>query len=309
MNKKTIDKKNIFSLFNTLLTTMFLATLLESFTYAGFVLRHFNQVWGIGVLFMVPLIFLVFKKIYNTNILKNILMLLSFFMVCIYCTIDLLDKVLYSNFVFSRLHIQPYLFLLPTLLISCAFLVNNVKKRKIDLFLHAALLLVLISFLIIDGRNIVRKLGKYKLENLRLGYDQKMEMIIGKITFNYIGFIKENTPENSTILVPPMAYPWPQIGNIAYIRYFLYPREFINGGEKDPKINTKDIDFVLIDYGEDSSLFEYGYTNVWPKFNVEAEYIIYWNPRDLTSKRIDNVDYVYQEGEDSENWGVIKVKK
>jgi hypothetical protein len=135
-----------------------------------------------------------------------------------------------------------------------------------------------------------------------------MEMVVDKIPYNFAIFIKNNTPESSAILIPPQGFPWDKTGNIVYFRYFLYPRKLINGGEKDPGVNINNVDYVLIDYGE-TNIFQYGFTNIWPKFNVDSEYIIYWNPFDGTVKKIENKKYVYDPDNKTDVWGIIKVKK
>jgi len=93
----------------------------------------------------------------------------------------------------------------------------------------------------------------FMINNPRATYDQKMELKVGKQFYNYVLFVKNNTPEDSTILIPPFpTWPWAQTGNIPYMTYFLYPRTLLNGKEYTPGYDLKkdDIDFVLVAWGE-----------------------------------------------------------
>lgn len=303
-----MNNKYISSLINSILSTLFLTSLIEGFTYSGFIAKHFNLLVGIVILLIFLVLFIIFYKIYKSRFLNNVSFGLSFLMVFIYFLMDILDKTQYRNFVFSHFHLQVYLLLLPVILIVCVFLVNS-KGKGTRVFLYTTLILILISFLITDFNKIIKRLRVVKLEDFGLSYDQKMEKIIGKVAYDYIMFVKNNTPENSIILIPPQGYPWPQTGNKAYIRYFLYPRQVINGNEKDSIINVGNVDYVLIDYGEDNTISEFGFTNIWPKFNIDSEYIIYWNPSSGTTRKAFNQKYIYKSDNNIEKWGIIKVKK
>lgn len=170
------------------------------------------------------------------------------------------------------------------------------------------ILLVLSQYVKRDFNIVKYNRPFFILKNINLDYDKKMEMAVGNIPYDYAIFIKNNTPSDSAILIPPQGFPWDKTGNAIYFRYFLYPRRLINGGEKDPKVDLKDIDYVLIDYGE-TSVFQYDFTNIWPKFNVNSEYIIYWNPFDGAVKKIEYEKYVYNPDNKTDVWGIIKVKK
>lgn len=188
----------------------------------------------------------------------------------------------------------------------------SMSKKRIIKWLNVFLWLTLLG---VFGQFVIRDLGVvrgdrpvFMLRNVNLDYNSKMEMKIGKVSYDYILFIKDNTSENTTILIPPQAYPWYETSNIAYMRYFLFPRNLINGDEKDPKVDIKSVDYVLIDYGE-TTVSQYGYTNVWPKFNVEGKYIIYWDPQTGAVRTDKTGIYKYVVGDNTEKWGLIKIEK
>lgn len=187
------------------------------------------------------------------------------------------------------------------------FSMNSKKITNIiNYFLWTILFVVIVQFAIKDFKIIQDGRPIYIIKNFSLDYDSKMKFKIGKLPYEYTMFIKNNTPENATILIPPQAYPWNKTSNAAYLRYFLYPRKLINGNEKDTKVDLNIIDYVLVDYGE-TNVSQYGYTNVWPKFNVKGKYVIYWDP--LTNKSVTDVSgvYKYNANDKDEIWGIIKL--
>lgn len=158
------------------------------------------------------------------------------------------------------------------------------------------ILLLIILSLLINLWSIARVMAHgLKIIYLDRNYlsasnEKKLCLKVGESFCNYVSFIKEHTPENAVILIPPQGYPWPMTGNVAYFRYFLYPRILISGKEKEPGVDlikTK-VDYVLIDWGEDKST-EYDFTHSWPKFSVPAKQTIYMD----TDKK----------------WGIIQVNQ
>jgi hypothetical protein len=194
-------------------------------------------------------------------------------------------------------------------LITVLFVLNEDEKRNRTLF-YGIIILVLGQYAIRDFNTIKGERPIFILKNINLSYDKKMEMVIGKLAYDYAIFIKDNTPPNARILIPPQSYPWDKTGNVAYLRYFLYPRDLINGDEKDPKVDIQSVDYVLIDYGE-TNISQYGHTNVWPKFDVAGEYKVIWDPETNNFWKVDNGYYKYngKEADNLEKWGLIKVKK
>lgn len=137
----------------------------------------------------------------------------------------------------------------------------------------------------------------------------KLRVKIGWGLYDYAEFIKRELPEDARILVPPQGFPWPATGNVAYFRYFLYPRHLVNGAEREVKVDLKNegIEYVLLAWGETDGT-EYDYTHGWPKFPLPAKAIIY--KKDLThvgnyESVVIEKDYDPKDPMNEKNWGII----
>ena len=300
------NSKNWLSLINAFLITLFACSLVETFTYSGFLTKHFDIKVGSVILFVFVTSFLVFRKFYKNTIFEKFILLATYFFTFVFVVFDTMERVTYANFVFSHFHLQVYLLLSSTIIMSIMFLVN-LDKKIVNKYIFSVLVIILIQYLITDIVGIFKSNIGFMLKNPNATYDQKMEVVIEKKPYDFAMFIKANTPEDAKILIPPQGYPWPQTGNEAYFRYFLYPRKLFNGNENESKVDASAVDYVLVDYGE-TTISEYGFTNVWPKFDVKGEYILYWNP-EIGEIFKDNVGvYKYNETDKSEKWGLIKIK-
>ena len=300
------NNKNIFSLVNAILVTSFVCSIVEAFTYTGFIAKHFDLRIGFGILFIFVITFFIFRKFYKSIFFKKLLIISAYLLTAAYLLFDTLEKVNYGNFVFSHFHLNVYLLLSCAIIMSVIFLINS-DKNKTSKYIYSVLGVILIQYLVTDIVGVTKSNIGFMIKNPKATYDQKMEVAIEKKPYDFAMFIKSNTPENVTILIPPQGYPWPQTSNTAYFRYFLYPRNLVNGGERESKVDLKTIDYVLIDYGE-TTISEHGFTNIWPKFDVKGEYIVYWDS-ETGETTTDNMGiYKYNESDKSEKWGLIKLK-
>ncbi len=301
-----MKNKILFNLINALLLTLLASSLVEAFTYSGFLIKHFGLGIGLALLSIFALSFYLFRKIYKNSIIMKMLVMATYLMTILYLIFSTLEKINYSNYVFSHFHLHPYLFLLSTILMSLLFLIND-KTTKVNIYIYVVLFIVSLQYLINGATEISRSHIGFMFKNINANYNEKMEVLVEKIPYDFAMFIKNNTPENSTILIPPQSYPWDKTSNVGYLRYFLYPRNLINGGEKNSAVDLSTIDFVLIDYGE-TNISENGFTNVWPKFDVKGNSILYWNPE--TGETIEDKTgiYKYNENDRSEKWGIIRIK-
>ena len=187
-------------------------------------------------------------------------------------------------------------------------------STKIDFpnFLKVVMGIIALWILYYNVRGIVllgtvqhlKYIARHPLES----YEKKMQERVGPIFYDYVQFIKYNTPEDAAILLPPYpALPWPQTSNDAYMRYFLYPRTLINGKQFEPglDINKEGIDYILIAWGEgpnESSDLTHG----WPKFDVPAARILYLKGEPAKSR---NDYYLYKDHVSTGSWGLIEVRK
>lgn len=144
-----------------------------------------------------------------------------------------------------------------------------------------------------------------------LSKDDKLRLKTSGFVYDYAEFVKKKTPEDAVILVPPQGFPWPMTGNVAYFRYFLYPRRLINGDEKETKVDLKKegVKYVLLAWGETDAT-EYDYTHGWPKFFLPAKRIIYKkNLYQAINYEVEIVekDYDPNDSVNVKNWGIIEL--
>jgi hypothetical protein len=90
-------------------------------------------------------------------------------------------------------------------------------------------LLVILVALLIALKESWGSLGwqlSFIRHNLHLTYDEKMGVKWGDY-YDYMVFVRENTPSDATIAIPPQADQWAQTGNAGLDNYFLYPRQLV----------------------------------------------------------------------------------
>lgn len=288
----------------------YLSLLVEAYKYIGFLSKHifFDSRYFL-ILALVSGVLLMGRK-------QNIFCVLTFkinnffvlpISVVVYLIMQFLESFYFNNYVFSTYHLQPSIFFYIVVFCFVLFIISKLRSDKSSRF---DILLLILPILFID--NLTKVLDSainsdiFIVTHINFSYSDKMRESWG-IYYNFTQFIKENTPENSSILIPPQGYPWFLTSNIGFDRYFLYPRNLINGGEKDSGVNLDNIDYVLIDYGE-TTISQYGFTNIWPKFNVNGKYIIYWNPSDGSTRQFDSGKYVYNAKDNINQWGIIQLK-
>jgi hypothetical protein len=295
--------------FPVLVAAAYLSLLVDSYKYIGFLSKHtLVDPRYLLVLSLVSAIFLVTKR---ANALGLLVFKINAFLILPiatvgYLTMRLLEAFHFNNYVFSTYHVQPVGFFY---IVVFSFALAATYKLIGSPNLNKTMLLLLIPVFFID--NLTKVLDSaissnlYVMAHINYSYADKMSASWG-IYYDYTQFIKANTPEGSSILVPPQGYPWFLTGNIGVDRYFLYPRKLVNGDERQPGTNLNNVDYILIDYGE-TNISQHGFTNIWPKFDVDGEYLIYWNPLDGSTERVDNGKYIYK-AENKEQWGIIRVK-
>lgn len=326
--KKTFAKIFLYTsfLFPFLWLSALVVSLVETYFYQGVVLKHtsFNPAY-LYMVFAAIGLFSFFARGSKEGVFLNFFRRPSLLATLLFgvgfTAFNLLDTFKYSNFVFSTYHVQPEGLITSFVLSLYMYIVSsrniifvgykNIKSfSRLKYLVMAILLWILTQNIYRLSLDSARDLA-FMIKNPNASYDQKMEEKLGKLFYNYALFIKANTPENAKILLPPFpAYPWPQTGNYAYIRYFLYPRTVLNGNEYNAghDLVGEGIDYVLIAWGETESTSG-GYSHGWPKFNVKAEKITYM-VNDGDKRRIEKSgDYIYDNVKNTELWGVIKVKK
>ncbi|HKC04977.1 MAG TPA: hypothetical protein VKC54_03835 [Patescibacteria group bacterium] len=227
----------------------------------------------------------------------------------------------YPNYLFSTFHISPESFL-SILLLSVYFRVLMIVKKGIGLKFsfkkskttahdrrpfYLKLLIAMLIFFAIS--NMVKVFNSalteslFIMKHINFTYDEKMEYS-WRFLYKYMVFVKENTPEDSIIRIPPSIRPWLSEGNSVLVRYFLYPRKLISPDEP-LSLNWRP-DYYLLAKGSWTARDESEYG--WPKEKIAADKVIYF---DTTTNRstVFIGNYNPLDVRNKNAWGLIKVKK
>lgn len=300
-------------LFPLILLGSYCFILLESYFYVG-VLSRIILISSPFVLVVSVLsgALLVGKKLNKINELVFKLNTFVFLgSLLIYLAMEWFEAGNFHNYVFSQIHVQPNNFLYLVILSGELFVVSKLIQQKkfsfkasiVNILLGAVLLFVFSegSLRIINAATYS---DLYIIRNLTASYDSKMTERWG-IYYRYMQFVKNNTSENSSILIPPQETPWLSTGNGGLDRYFLYPRSLGNGG-RDDLSNLKDYDYVMLAWGEwnNGTPDSYG----WPKIRIPAEEVVYFDP---STEKVSTAEGDYDPAKSSKIgvWGIIKVKR
>ena len=258
MNLKQLYQKPI--ILPTLTVLTYSCLLLETLKYPGFIGNHLFI--DAKVYFTVTLALILFStsKSRFLDILLKINRILLPFLSIIYLGFAALEGAHYTNYVLAtfRIHLDGLI-----LLVLFSFLVfvadkfkNLVPKRVRSLgVIYPAIIVFLVYFVVINISYVANESFNrdfYILFHPLNSYDQKMYYQWGDF-YRFMVFVKNNTPENATIVIPPQQDPWLMgSGNDNFVRAFLYPRKFIQETLIIPDIkvfgpNT----YILITWGKE----------------------------------------------------------
>jgi len=299
-------------IFPLLISLAFISLGIETCSYFGFLSKY---IWVDSKFFLVLALFsTTFMLGEKPNALDDLVFRVNFIVfpssVVLYILMQYLESSHFPNYIFSTYHIQLVNFLYIVLLSLVLFYISKLPRQK-SFFLNTPLFKLVIVFIftmvLLDGAVMIMKVvvpnDIYILSHLNASYDFKMKERWG-IYYDYIKFVKANTPGNASILVPPQKFPWPSSGNVGLDRYFLFPRNLRNGSYNEP-IDLSKYDYVLLVWGEEGGVkSDYG----WPKIFIKAEKIIYFDPITCAvTEKIENYNPKLVPA--SGSWGIIKVKQ
>ncbi|HJX58995.1 MAG TPA: hypothetical protein VJ481_00360 [Patescibacteria group bacterium] len=311
----------------------FLMSITEAIIYPGVFMTNLNvSVYPVyGVVFFLLVLFKVlnFNERYTNSYLAfSFGKLLSLLSVIGYLFFSIMELLIYPNYVFSTFHLHPNALIWPLGLSTALLIVGYREQRLIaplgrskkieeihDYFkeLHyisfVIFIALIIMFFVNTSTNLKNFLSDFKfmIRNPSISMEERLRKKVTPIFYDYVVFVNKYVPEDAKILIPPQGFPWPQSGNYGYIRYFIYPREGTSGKEYEPGIDykSKGISYVLLSWGETEST-EYGYTHGWPKFDVPAEWVVFYDESGRIFTK--DGDYHYKDFVNKKVWGVIKIK-
>jgi len=316
---KRLFRKNP-SKFSTILVYFVLISyfllFLESFTYHGFLKKHF---YFDTLLFLILVIIylLWFFTVFKGKITEKLTLFLRIhkyfyiFLIAVFVLFQVVEQLTFPNFIFSKLHLIPTNLIFPLVLGTSLFFLGEygqiILKEKNGKPIFLAVILSIIIPLFIFGifygsilLGMVLKENFFILTNLDISQADKFRKEMG-VVYDLTQLVSEKTEESARILIPPQISPYDMTGNVGFFRYFVYPRFPVNGGLNN--LSLSGIDYVLIARGEAKGAALEFYN--WPKEIVKAEKIFILRENGQVEEI--RSDYVPEKFEG--RWGLIKLLK
>jgi len=312
MKLKVLYQKPFILTFLIAITYVFL--ILDTVKYPGFIGKHFlvdaRIYFAISavLLFIWPLKSRLLKFILKTSFATMAGLLL------IYVWFSVVEATHYANYVLSKYHFSLEGLIYVLLFSVMVFIVPKIEIQKLAkvevknfwqviLFLFAAYTVVVN----VGGSLKTASVSDiYVILHLKDSYDQKMYDEWGDF-YNYMHFVKNNTPENANIVIPPQIEPWwTRSGNLRLVRYFLYPRNLIQyGTEEIPDVKSlPQGTYIMIAWGE-WGCDQYGCKG-WPEQTIKTKEAIYKNPNSFGVKEIKE-NFLYNPIDTSNPFGLLKL--
>ena len=326
-----------------LVTFTFSALFVESFTYAGFVGKYiiFGAKFFLLLSILSGIIQLAYSSQFKRWDDENYVFLNKiFFYFCnvtlpvfvfLYYVAVVTEAKNYPNYVFSTFHLNIDNFSYVVFFDLFNVFLGQVKEYKniliqvdksikagkafkenktVNVFwLNKLLISTLIILIFFFGATNLLQTGKqlivdniYIFLNRSFSYDEKMEAKWG-LFYKYMRFVRDNTPQDSAIAIPPPVRPWLSEGNSVLVRYFLYPRFLVTVENEFTTERKPDYYFLAKGLWKAYDEKDYG----WPKDYIKAEKILYMDTESNIAREVEK-DYDPSEPENLQSWGLIKAK-
>ncbi|KKQ41216.1 MAG: hypothetical protein US60_C0045G0005 [Microgenomates group bacterium GW2011_GWC1_37_8] len=265
-----------------------LISLLELFTYSGFMKKHLFFNINIFLFFGFVLVILLSLKLNEIISLKlgKILFVSAISALTAMIVLTSLELIKYPNFIFSVTHIEIKNFSqLIAYLLSASFIVvvskklfkvfkNNVFFSTVFVFLLAVYIFKNCTFVSAS----INRLLPPALAKPTATYSDKMYYLWSD-PYRYLETVKQLTSNNEVVFLPTGTSAQAITGNIGLIRYFLYPRSL---SLYDPERSKNG--FLVVSPGNELGDGDY---TLWPNHWVDSDYYYLINTKDRKVKRID----------------------
>ncbi len=280
--------------------------LLDVVKYPGFFANHFFV--SSVILFALVITLLLFFDT-STGIMKLVFRLnriVLVFGLIVYIILYLVEGANYTNYILNTLHIHidgmayPLLFNFSILLVE-KFKHLMPKPSGRTKIVYPLTILFLVYFTAGNMANVTTmafERNSYIPFHLKDSYDDKMYYRWGDF-YRFMVFVKQNTPETATIIVPPEQNPWLiGTGNPNFVRSFLYPRKVVSEKLIIPEESLKsfnDNTYLLISWGKEVCSPE-PMCHGWPRQEIKAEEIIFKDPNSAQAIEIrENAVYTLED--------------
>lgn len=295
-----------------LIVLSFFVLFLDTLKYPGFV---GNKLFIDAKVYpALALTFLFIFKRETTKLIKNINLIVLVFSTFSYLFFSYLEAANYVNYVLATYKISLEGFIYIPLF--SAFLLILEKKEVKNLFnLKPDFWQIILPFFVIYALfvNIGKSLNQavnsnlYVASHLAETYDEKMQYQWGDF-YEYMVFVKENTPEDADIVIPPHVAPWwNRSGDLNLVMSFLYPRSLIQyGTEEIPDVDALPKgSYILVAWGEWNCEVE-GMCRGWPTQKLKVSKFIIKSSDSTQVKEI-REDVTYDPADTSNPYGLIKL--
>ena len=310
--KTKLDRYGIF--LSLLIVLTYALLILDSVKYPGFTGNHFFIDAKIYLVIVAALLLFVNAKSKILDFVLKINLFVLIFTSIVYIFFSYLEGSHYQNFVLSVYHLNPDGLVFIPLFSLLIFLIvkfrpkepKPIKIKNVGYYI----LTFLIAYTLVSnvGASFQRSLNGdiYVFTHISDSYDQKMLFQWGNF-YNYMVFVKNNTQENSSIVIPPEIAPWfTRTGSSQLVRYFLYPRKLIQF--KTAEIpNLKSLPggtYIMIAWG-DWECERYG-CGVWPEQPIKAKEVIFKDPNSSGVKDIKE-NFTYDPKDTTSPFGLLRI--
>ena len=311
MNLKQLYQKLI--ILPALIIFTYLCLILETVKYPGFIGNHFFIDAKIYFAVVLTLILFSTSKSRFLDFIFKINRFLLPILSVVYLSLAALEGAHYTNYILATLHIHLdglVLLVLFSFLLFVADKFKNLLPKRIHNLgvIYPAIAFFIVYFVVKNLSYVTDQAVNrdfYIVFHLLNSYDQKMYYQWGDF-YRFMTFVRNNTPPDATIIVPPEEDPWLMgSGNDRFVRVFLYPRKIISVTKIIPDIkafgpNT----FILITWGKEECKPEG--CHGWPRQDIFAKRIYYKDPD--SEKVIETKENtVYKLEDDRYVYGVIEL--
>lgn len=192
--------------------------LIEIYKYPG-IIAKFTHIDFTYFIYLLALLSVLIKKPEKHKQAFEIGTTLAIFF---YLIVTLTESMTFNNFIFSRFHINiegvpGFVSIFFVILSSYYLRKNKFMERFALIILGYWTILNLFSTL-----NYARSKITFQIHHPNATYDEKMSRDWGQF-YDCMLVVRDNTPDDATIFIPPQSGVWQEEGNEYLVRYFLYP--------------------------------------------------------------------------------------
>lgn len=267
--------------------------------------------WAVSLIW---LFFVIEKpKVLNLIFKANLIILIPVCLVYFYYLVQ--ESMHFPNFVLASygVHLNAIMaLLLFSLSLPATEKIKKVYPKLIvskpkDIVILSICVLILYFFLANLTETLSNSFSRdsYIVLHTKSTYNEKMFYYWGDYYY-LMSFVKNNTPPDAKIIIPPMMEPWlARTGDMYLDRAFLYPRELIQFDSLQiPAESLKSGNYVLVSWGHRDCSFPE--CHGWPRQAIKTKEVLYKDPgSDSVIEVKDN--FLYQKDDYKYVYGLIKL--